>query len=97
MAASKHLRAVEPGEKPKRKDHTVLSAAVDGDQLDLLYATRNRIARAITDESCPPRDLAALTKRLDDIVDKIGVLEATVDEETAGDSTEDDAFDASAI
>lgn len=98
MAAQ--LRAVKPDEKPTpAKKHTVKSAAAEGDQLDILIAMRDRIATAVSDEKCPPRDLAALTKRLDDIVDKIAALKARAAEESDGDegTADDEGFDASAI
>jgi len=101
MAAKKApLRVVSPGERPKppAKKHTVATAAASGTRLDLLLATRDRIATAITDERCPPRDLAALTRRLDDIVEKIAVLEAAATKEAAdSDFAADEAFDASAL
>lgn len=95
MAA--HLRAVTPDEKPARRKMTVDKAASDGDRLDLLIAMRDRIAKAVTDDKCPPRDLAALTKRLDDIADKIAVLEAAAEDEDADSHADDEEFDASAI
>lgn len=97
MAAQ--LRAVKPDEKPAaRKKHTVKSAAAEGDQLDILIAMRDRIAIAVSDEKCPPRDLAALTRRLDDIVDKIAALKARAAEESDDEGTAaDEGFDASAI
>ena len=58
----------------------------------------DRVAKAVTDEKCPPRDLAALTKRLDDIVDKIAVLQAAEEQEAVeGGDADDEAFDATAI
>lgn len=98
MAA--RLRAVKPDEKPTQaKKHTVKSAAAEGDQLDILIAMRDRIAVAVSDENCPPRDLAALTRRLDDIVDKIAALKARAAEESNDDegTAADEGFDASAI
>jgi hypothetical protein len=98
MAAKKPgLRVVAPDEKRERKQHTVASAATDGDRLDLLIAMRDRIAKAITAENCPPRDLASLTRRLDDIAEKIAVLEAADALREIDDDGEDQSFDASAI
>jgi hypothetical protein len=97
VAAAKGLRVVKDGEKGKRKAHTVASAAAEGDELDLQYAMRDRLATAITGD-CPPRDLAALTRRLEDVMERIKVLEATqVKEARADRNTGDEAFDASAI
>lgn len=105
MAAAKSpgLRVVAPNETPpptvpaKRK--TITEAATGGDRLELAIAMRDRIANACQDPKCPPRDLASLTKRLDDIADKIAVLVAAKKAEEAADddSAEDDSFDATAI
>lgn len=103
MATQAHLRAVQDDEKPQRKTRKKLdvrTAAAQGNQLDLLIAMRDRIAKAVTDEKCPPRDLASLTKRLDDIADKIEAIRAAGEDDDAdGDSgpAQDEAFDASAI
>lgn len=91
------LRAVKPGEKAARRKQTVAEAAASGDQLATLIATRDRVATAISDPKCSPRDLAALTKRLDDIIEKIKTLQAEGHEELDADEDVGDAFDASAI
>ena len=92
------LRAVGPNDKAPAKKaagkQSVAEAAATGDQLATLIATRDRIAVAISDPKCSPRDLAALTKRLDDIIEKIKTLEGAEDDETP---VADDGFDASAI
>lgn len=99
--AAKNLRAVKPGETaPKRRARklTVAQAAASGDQLATLVATRDRVALAISDPKCSPRDLAALTKRLDDIIEKIKTLEVQAEEEAKEDQGEvDDRFDVNAI
>lgn len=46
---------------------SVLDAVRDDDILEATRAMRERIALAIDDEATPPRDLAALTKRLFDL------------------------------
>jgi hypothetical protein len=58
---------------------------------------RTRIAKAVEDPDTPARDLAALTKRLVEVVRDIEAIDAREDE--AGDSGElpDEAFDAEAI
>lgn len=53
----------------------VSEAASSGDHLKLLYALRDRVAAAVSDEGTPPRDLASLTRRLQDIAEKIDTLE----------------------
>lgn len=94
--SSPKLRAVKPGEQAPKRKQTVAEAAASGDQLATLVATRDRVATAISDPKCSPRDLAALTKRLDDIIEKIKTLQPQ-DDEGEEPAAADDAFDASAI
>jgi hypothetical protein len=99
VAARKPLRAVGPDEKPvsgKRK--SVTEAADDGTTRELLVATRTRIAKAVEDPNTPARDLAALTKRLFEVVRDIEAIDAR-DEQESGDAGDvpDANFDASAI
>lgn len=93
------LRAVSPDEKPtaRTKPKTVSEAADTGSTRDLLVAMRTRIAKAVEDPDTPARDLAALTKRLVEVVRDIEAIDAREDE--AGNSGEfpDEAFDAAAI
>lgn len=97
--AARNLRAVPPGAKVTRKaTKTIAEAIANGDRRDILVATRNRIAKTVDDPTCPPRDLAALTRRLDDIVDKIAALDAAAEQEAAESaSVDDEAFDAEAL
>ena len=97
---ARNLRAVEPGEAkpPKLRDMTVAEAIATGNQREILVATRNRIAKTVDDSSCPPRDLAALTRRLGDVVKEIAALDAAAAQEAAESAVvADEAFDASAI
>jgi hypothetical protein len=48
---------------------------VDDAHMKLLQKMRARIQNAIFEEDCPPRDLAALTRRLQDISREINELE----------------------
>ena len=64
--AARELRAVAPDEAPPRQP-TVAEAAKSGDHRALLVAMRDRVALAVQDPKCPPRDLAALTRRLNEI------------------------------
>ena len=76
------LRAVKEGEKPTPKPpQTVTEAAESGDTLALLVAMRSRIAKAVTAPDCPPRDLAALTRRLADIAKQIEQIKAAAAQE----------------
>lgn len=85
-----------PPEPPKPK--TVTQAARAGTTRELLEATRDRIAMAVENPNTPPRDLAALTKRLMETVREIEAYDARESQE-AGSHAEvgDAAFDASAI
>lgn len=92
---SKKLRAVKPGEKAA-KPLTVAEAAATGDQLATLLAMRDRVARTIADEATAPRDLGTLTKRLDDIMEKIRVLQGE-DESSPAASDGGRGFDLAAL
>ena len=110
MAGKTNLRAVQadesppdlpepkPGSKPKK---TVAQAAQSKEPRELLVAMRDRIANAVTREDCQPRDLASLTKRLQDIVRDIATLDAIADQEgqkaSKADGDSGDTYDASAI
>jgi hypothetical protein len=87
-------------EPPKlAKKQSVAQAAKDGSHRDLLVAMRDRIALAVSDPECPPRDLAALTRRLQDIAKEIEGIDQRRLEEGAGNGgeVEDGAFDSSAV
>lgn len=75
------LRAVAAGEKVAVPAHasaakTVAQAAKSKDAREVLVATRDRIAKAIDDPKCPFRELGVLTKRLEDIREKIESIDA---------------------
>lgn len=92
------LRAVAPGEvAPKPK--TITQAAAAGTQKELLVALRERLASAIEDPKCPPRDLAALSRRLQDVGRDIETIEAREKQEAAedGNGKPDEAWDAEAL
>lgn len=94
------LRAVSPGEKaPRRKARTVTEAAEQGTTRELLVAMRARIAKAVEDPNTPARDLAALTKRLVEVVRDIEAIDARERQEATerGSEVSDADFDASAI
>ena len=85
MAARKPLRVVSAGEEtdsaPERL--SVAQAASSGDHRALLVAMRARIAETVSDPKCPPRDLASLTRRLQDIAREIESIELRLREEGA--------------
>lgn len=100
MARKAALRAVAPDEKPApKKKQTVAEAAATGDHRALLVAMRERIAQTVSDPDCPPRDLAALTRRLQDVAKEIEQLDLRAKEEgaDADDVADDEAFDAEAL
>lgn len=96
MAARKALRAVAPDERPVRA-LSVIEAAATGTTRELLVAMRGRIAAAVQDVNCPPRDLAALTRRLHEIVRDIEAIDARAEDEQTRTSVTDAPFDAAAI
>ncbi|MEU7843939.1 hypothetical protein AB0B39_23600 [Micromonospora sp. NPDC049114] len=94
------LRVVAAGEVPPPpvKPKTVTEAADRGTTRELLVAMRSRIATAVEDPNTPARDLAALTKRLTEVVKDIEAIDARDDQEAerAG-PVSDEAFDSQAI
>lgn len=100
MAARQNLRAVTDTDVPAPvKPKSVAEAAKGGSRLDLLEAMRDRIALAVSAADCPPRDLAALTRRLQDIAKDIEAIHLRAREEgsDAADLQGDEALDASAF
>jgi hypothetical protein len=96
MTTTKRLRAVAPNEvAPRRK--SVADAARSGDRRELLVAMRDRIAKTISDPDCPPRDLASLTRRLQDIAREIDQLDISVGPESVIAETDDESFDAASV
>lgn len=103
MPPRKPLRAVKPGEtapepKPARAK-SVTQAAAGGTQLELLVALRKRLAATVQDPNCPPRDLAALSRRLLEIAREIEAIESETkeDEMTTAAGTPDEPWDSEAI
>lgn len=96
-AARSALRAV--GEDETAKPKTIEQAAAVGDELAMLLATRARIAKTLDSPKCPPRDLAALSRRLVDINQEIKALEAQEggDDLSEAANTPDASFDPQAL
>lgn len=99
-----HLRSVKPTDAPRKpapaKKLTVEQAAATGDHRALLVAMRERIAKAVSNSECPPRDLAALTRRLQDIAKEIEAMDLRAKEDGEdGDNgtTPDEEWDAEAL
>jgi len=100
MAAQRStLRAVKTGVQEPQLPKSVAQAAKSGRQRELLVAMRDRIAETVSQADCPPRDLASLTKRLQDLVKDIAALDAVAEQHSqqARRGDVDDTFDASAI
>lgn len=92
---ARQLRVVPPGEAaPPRKKLTITAAADHGTRRDLLVAMRSRIATAVEDPNTPPRDLAALSRRLIEIAKDIEAIDAGADEEGHGGAVADEAWEA---
>jgi hypothetical protein len=83
----KRLRVVNPGESgvtaQQPKKLTVVQAAADGSQRDLLAALRDRVAAAVQSPTCPPIALAALSRQLTSLAKELSVLDARVEDEIA--------------
>ena len=90
--AAKTLRAVAPDEKAPPK--TVSQAAEAGTTRELLVAMRDRIARAVENPNTAARDLAALTKRLVEVVRDIEAIDAREEQDGESGPTEDEAWSA---
>ena len=66
---------------PKRKQYRkVATAARDNSLLGTLETMRDRLATAIDDPATAPRDLAALTKRLREVMEDIRKIESVFEE-----------------
>lgn len=105
MAAKRkpNLKVVKATDKPTKPkvapQQTVAQAAASNDHRALLVAMRDRIASTISKPDCPPRDLASLTRRLQDIAKEIEVLDLRAKEDgaDADDVAEDEALTAEAF
>lgn len=101
MAARKpSLRAVSSDETaPAATPRTVTEAASTGNVRDLLVTMRDRVAKDVENANTPARDLAALTKRLMEIVRDIEAIDARVNQEADEDANEveDGDFDAASV
>ena len=91
MAAKPGLRAVGADEAPPKVS--------ERSHRELLVKMRDRIESAVFDPKCPPRDLASLTRRLQDIAKEIESIDLRASQEvkSSAGGPVDDSFDASAI
>lgn len=83
---------------PKSGPKTIEEAARAGSTLDELRLMRERIARTLDNPNCPPRDLAALSRRQIEIAKEIdALLRARREESDGGGLSEDEAWSEEAI
>lgn len=75
----------------------ILTAAVRGDERELLEAMRDRVARELDSDALAARDLAALTKRLREIVAEIKALTPGEEESTVVSPKEDAPLDPATV
>lgn len=80
MGSRSVLRVVGDGEVVASR-LSVSQAAASGDHRALLVAMRERVAATVSNPDCPPRDLAALTRRLQDIAKEIEQLDLRLKED----------------
>lgn len=93
------LRAVKDDEQAAvARPKSVKDAATSGDHRALLVAMRDRIAATVSDPKCPPRDLASLTRRLQDIAREIEQIDLRAKEDgDDGSASPDEAWDEEAL
>lgn len=98
---ARHLRAVDLDEMPtplQPRTMKVDIAAREGSDLELLTAMRDRVAEAVADPNCPARDLAALTRRLEELRKQIVAERLRLKEELAdAEDVDDEEWDETAI
>lgn len=102
MARPRTLTVVKDGAKApirrKPRPKSVTAAAANGTTRELLAAMRQRIAIAVENPNTPARDLAALTKRLVEVVKEIDAIDVASKKESEENGTSaDEAFDSSAV
>jgi hypothetical protein len=99
--ARQPLRAVTDGDKPPeqpKKRLSITQAAEEGDHLEMLRAMRRRVATTVEDPNCPARELASLTRRLQELVREIEATEARLAEEaTEGADVPDEEWSSEAL
>lgn len=97
MSARQKLRPVAEDERAPEVPKSVTEAADKGTTRELYVAMRARIAKAVEEPNTPARDLAALTKRLAEVVREIEDIDARRAGDDRDSPAEDGYFDASAV
>ena len=93
MSAARKLRAVKDGETAPTAPMSVLDATEYGNNRDVMVALRRRLAAAVSASDTPPRDLAALSRRLIEVDKSIREIDLAREErerQTATEATEDE-------
>ena len=96
----RNLRSVKPGESAPEPEppKTVTEAAAGGSRRDVLVAMRDRVAKDVENPNTPSRDLAALSKRLIEIINEIEAIDARkAQEDSEHGEAADEEFDAAAL
>lgn len=70
---------------------TVVEAVASGTSKQVLVAMRARLAKAFDDPGTSPRDLAAITRRMTDLDDRIRAIQTA--EQEASDEEDEDTED----
>lgn len=94
-----NLRAVTDSDVPVPViPKSITEAAASGSQRELLVSLRTRVAETVQDPNCPPRDLAALSRRLQELSKEIAAIDLREAQEAGGHAEVGDGeFDAAAI
>ncbi len=100
MTAPKRLRVINPDEKPPVKPlgpMSITKAADEGTRHDYLVALRARLSKALDNPDTPPRDLAALMRRAEQIDGEIRSIETATRDEDGEVDTPDAAWSSEAL
>jgi hypothetical protein len=92
------LRPVADDERAQpAKPLSVTKAAKTGDRRKLLVSLRDRVALTVEDPNCPPRDLAALSRRLQELSREIAVIDEASEQNPVGEAAKTPDVDWEAI
>lgn len=96
MGATLRVVSKKSGGRRKPAPSTVAQAVKDGSSRDVLMTLRARIAQTIDDPDTPPRDLAALSRRLVDIDKELRSMDTAEREEAiqGGEASGDEEWEA---
>lgn len=96
--AKRNLRVATDADATKKKAKSLVEAAQDGTYREMLEAQRMDIARSLQDPTTQGPARAALHRQLGQVARELRDMDATEAQESAASTTTDDeAFDASAV